>query len=483
MTLRELLHSLGCLPPSGADPSVTELYWDSRAVQPGGLFLACRGEHVHGERFIPQALARGAVAVLVESEATTVTWREQRPCIPIPRLSRRLGALASHFHGNPGQKLRITGITGTNGKTTVAYLLTHAWSRRESTAMMGTLGNGPLERLRKTTFTTPLAPELQQQLAQFVATGVTRVNMEVSSHALDQGRAEGTPLECAVFTNLTHDHLDYHGTLERYAEAKSRLFTWPGLRHAVINLDDPFAAQLLARSPAKCLTYSLRQEATCRAVAINPTPTGVRLHLQSQWGEGVLSSQLYGEFNAANLLAALVALVAGGMAFETALMALAEVPPVPGRLEVLRFPGHPTVVIDYAHTPDGLAQALLALRAHFPKTPLTCVFGCGGNRDREKRPRMGAIAEQGADRVILTNDNPRDEDPAAIAAAIQSGAREGSQWPVLLDRREAIATALAQASPESVVLVAGKGHEETQEIAGQFHPFLDRAVITQCLGL
>jgi len=486
MRLRELLAPWAIL-PDDCNPQITSLHLDSRDVQPGGLFIARQGGHWHSAQFIPQAIAQGAEAILVEQDTQEITWPTPScPCIALPQVSQRLGFLAARFYGNPSAQLSITGITGTNGKTTVAHLLTHAWTGHKPTAVVGTLGNGVLGNLHKTPFTTPQAPELQQQLAAFVAAGITQVQMEVSSHALDQGRVNGIHFDSAIFTNLTHDHLDYHGTLDRYGQAKSRLFTWPGLAHAVINLDDPFATTLLRliQAPTHIHTYAMmpQSSATCRVSSIAYHADGLRLDIASTWGSGSLESRLLGGFNAANLAAALTTLNAQGWAWEDALAALQQAPPVRGRLEVLRRKGHPLFVIDYAHTPDGLEQALRALRAHFPGYTLHCVFGCGGNRDRDKRPRMGAIAERGADAIILTNDNPRHENPADIVAAIAQGMINPQRAQVILDRQTAIETAYRQAGARSVILVAGKGHEEIQQVGNEQYPFSDHRVVEQCLG-
>lgn len=462
---------------------IHDLFLDSRAVTPGSLFFAYPGAKADGREFIAQAVARGAVAIAyeagdgfrVKAEATPeVLW------LPVENLQARVGEVAARFYEHPTSALRVIGVTGTNGKTSithfVAQALHHAGRR---SAVLGTIGNGVWPTLAASLHTTEDPITLQKTLAEFRAMGVTDVAMEVSSHALAQGRMTGTVVDTAVFTQLSRDHLDYHGTMEAYAAAKARLFVHPGLQHAVINLDDPWGQQYLANLPAnvRAITYSMEgriypNTAYVNAARIETTDTGYQIALDSSLGAGELHCALVGKFNIANLLATLGVLLAGGSELQPALEALSHVLPVQGRMQLLGGGECPRVVVDYAHTPDALEKALLALKAHC-RGQLWCVFGCGGDRDRGKRPLMAAVAARLADRVVITNDNPRTEDPQDIAAEILAGVHDQTRLQVLLDRREAIRWAVQNADRHDMVLIAGKGHEKTQTIGQHTLPFDD----------
>jgi UDP-N-acetylmuramoyl-L-alanyl-D-glutamate--2,6-diaminopimelate ligase len=464
-------------------PTARNMTADSRRVGPGDVFLAYPGNVHDGRTHIVQAIHAGAAVVAWEPDgwAWSPDWRA--PHLPVAGLRQRAALLAAAWHGQPSEALWMTGVTGTNGKTSVAQWLAAAWSNLgRKTATIGTIGNGFMDdqghvladgALAQATHTTPDAVSLQGLLAHYRDLGAKGVAMEVSSHGLDQGRVDGVAFDVAVFTNLSRDHLDYHGDMASYAAAKSRLFRWPGLKWAVLNQDDELGADLateLRASPVRVLSYGFKS-GDLRAERCHADRLGLRLEIVSPWGRGELVSPLLGEFNAYNLLAALGALLAGDVPLSDALAALGRVHPAAGRMQ--RVDGAetgPTVIVDFAHTPDALEKALAALK---PLTPgrLICVFGCGGGRDTGKRPLMGAAVAAVADSAIVTSDNPRNEDPAHIVEGILAGMPPGQA--VMLDRRAAIRAAILDAGPEDIVVLAGKGHEDYQEIQGVKHPFSD----------
>ena len=480
MTAREL----ACLLDGIADPAgfgavaVAGLALDSRQVREGEAFIALRGTQAHGVDFAAEAVRRGARVVLAEAPARAVVGIDV-PLLWIDDLHARLGELAARFYGRPSASLHVIGVTGTNGKTSIVQLLAQALERcGRRAATIGTLGAGLHRALREGERTTPDAIQVQRLLADFRAQGASHVAMEVSSHALEQGRVGAVAFETAVFTNLTRDHLDYHGSMAAYGAAKARLFAWPGLRTAVINIDDAFGRDLAATLAAdvRLLRYSAAGEETAELAArdVVTTAAGLAFTLRTPWGTARVQSPLLGRFNVANLLAVAAVLGDQGVAFADLVAALSDLQPIAGRMNRLGGEaGRPLVVVDYAHTPDALEQALTALRAHCAGR-LICVFGCGGERDAGKRPQMGAIAERLADVSIVTDDNPRGEDGDAIVAQILAGM--SAPATVLRDRAAAIGHALAMARPEDVVLIAGKGHETYQEDARGKHPFDDRAV-------
>jgi len=470
---------------AAATIAVRGLQLDSRRVQPGEAFVALHGTQRHGIDFVAQALAAGAALVLAEAPAppdapqlSQVIW--------IDDLGARLGSIAARFYGEPSRALRVIGVTGTNGKTSSVQLLTQALEllgRRA--ASIGTLGAGLHGQLDAGARTTPDAISVQRLLRGFADAGASDVAMEVSSHALQQGRVNGVHFSVAAFTNLTRDHLDYHGTMQAYGAAKARLFTWPGLRVAVLNIDDAFGARLVANMALgiRVLRVSALGDANAElhAEAIVCTPDGIRFTLHTPWGSGTLRSPLLGRFNVDNLLLVAACLGALEFPFVRMLDALNRLEPIRGRMNRLGGTAtQPLLVIDYAHTPDALQQALRALRAHCVGH-LWCVFGCGGERDVGKRPQMGALAADLADRVLLTDDNPRGEDGDAIIAAIRAGMPDASAVLVERDRARAIALAVREARAGDVVLIAGKGHETCQEIAGTTRPFDDLAVARAAL--
>jgi UDP-N-acetylmuramoyl-L-alanyl-D-glutamate--2,6-diaminopimelate ligase len=459
---------------------IADLTLDSRQVTPGAAFVAVAGASSHGLAYADEALARGAAIVLYEPDSGH--GAVATPSLAVPGLKARLGELARAFFAVAPEPA-IVGVTGTNGKTTVAYLLAQAWGQpQRPCAYVGTLGYGVPPALKHHALTTPDCLTLHRELAEL---GAPRVAMEVSSHALAQHRIAGLRFETAVFTNLTRDHLDEHGDLASYGNAKRRLFLLPMLRHAVINVDDAFGESLAAGLAGSCelVRTSLRSASADLVGDLRRADlSGVELAIAGRFGVQRLRSKLVGEFNAENLLSALGALLAHGMSLEAACAALGAASAAPGRMEVLGGPPQqPWVVIDYAHTPDALQRVLTTLAAAAGE--LWCVFGCGGDRDRGKRPLMGAIAADVADRIVLTDDNPRSEDPAAIIREIRAGIGAHPHVSVIHDRREALQSAIEKARPGDVVLIAGKGHEAEQLIGVERRPLSDRAIAAELLGV
>ena len=461
---------------------------DSRLVSPGKVFAAYRGQAADGRAFIPDAIARGADAVLWDAFGFRWNPAWDVANLAVDDLRANLGAIADYIYGRPSRSLWIAGVTGTNGKTSCSHWIAQcldACGRRAG--IIGTLGNGLVGAMSPSTHTTPDAALVHATLAAMRDAGASAVAMEVSSHALDQGRVNGVEFDVALFTNLTRDHLDYHGTMAAYGTAKARLFTWPGLESRVINVDDPFGQSLAEAARGRrqsVLTYGL-VNADIVAAAIGNTQAGIRMAVDTPWGSGEVAAQVAGTFNASNMLGVLGVLLAGDISLDDALGALAQITAPPGRMQ--RFGGGfaPLVVVDYAHSPDALEKALTALRpAVVDGGELICVFGCGGDRDAGKRPDMGRIAALLADRVVVTCDNPRGEDPASIAEAVVRGVRETgrSRWTLELDRGTAIREAIASARGGDVVLVAGKGHEDYQEAKGERTHFSDAEVATSALA-
>ena len=467
------------------DIVVRGLTLDSRAVQPGDAFVAIAGFGAHGLNFAAQAKENGASAVLFEPPVPD-GLEAPRDAIPVPGLRARMGAMADRFHATPSQDMKMVGVTGTNGKTSTVQLLAQAWHLRGvRCATVGTLGAGMYGEVVPTGFTTPLVLQMHALLAQFRDAGAKAVAMEVSSHALDQGRVDAVHFDVGVFTNLTRDHLDYHGDMERYGAAKSLLFFRTGLKAGVVNLDDAYGRELFARLPhgLQRVGVSSRGEdaATVRADGLRLDGTGIAFDLVIGEERQPVQSRLLGRFNVDNLLAVAGALHALGDTPSDIARTLSRLLPIHGRMNRLGGDGKaPLVVIDYAHTPDALEQALSSLRDHV-QGRLVCVFGCGGDRDVGKRPQMAEIAERLADVVIVTDDNPRTEDGGRIVADILAGFARPEAATVQRDRGLAIAHAIALAGADDIVLVAGKGHEPYQDIQGVKHPFDDTAVARKAL--
>ncbi len=460
-----LLHKLGV--------SVSALTSDSRLARPGVAFAAYPGAAQDGRSFIPQAIAEGAPAVIWEEDHFLWDPAWQVPNLAVPGLKQRLGEIAACVYGDPSSRLHMIGVTGTNGKTSVTHWIAQALNHTGMpSAVIGTLGNGFAGQLTPASNTTPDAVQLQEALARYVSEGAHACAMEVSSHGLHQGRVNGCRFNVAVLTNLSRDHLDYHGSMEAYAAAKAQLFAWPGLEHAVLNMDDAFGQMLSAKAAgAKVVGYGFRQGEVV-AEACKEGRDGLVLSLNTAWGRGELKASLLGRFNAYNLLAALAALLVSDVPFEEACAALEKVTPPAGRMQMLGGGRQPLVVVDYAHTPDALEKVLATLRPLAGEGRVICVFGCGGNRDKGKRPLMGRAASQGADLLFVTSDNPRNEDPLAIIADILHGVKTDTAR-IESDRARAIFEAVGEAGVDDIVLIAGKGHEDYQEAQGLKMHFSD----------
>ncbi|MCG7981255.1 MAG: UDP-N-acetylmuramoyl-L-alanyl-D-glutamate--2,6-diaminopimelate ligase [Candidatus Thiodiazotropha lotti] len=494
--LTTLLAGLADL-PSEQDRQIGGLCLDSRQLVEGDLFLACAGTRQHGLAYAEQAIAQGAEAIVWEpdgGEGDRLAGALQNcalPLIKVANLSRSLSEIAGRFYDHPSRAMNLYGITGTNGKTSICQLLAQALESEQPCGMVGTLGAGLPGQLETTGMTTPDAVSVQQILSRLLGQGAKSVAMEVSSHALDQYRVDGVAFDCAIFTNLSRDHFDYHGSLENYGNAKRRLFQLPELGRAVINLDDPFGRQLAESLCQKMPVYgySIEPDSTLpdgvqgwvRATSLQATGEGLSLSVSTPAGESRLESGLLGRFNGANLLAVLSVLLINGWPLERAVAVLAKLSTVPGRMERFGDSAKPTVVVDYAHTPDALEKALQALRLHCAGQ-LIVVFGCGGDRDPGKRPMMGEVAASEADLCYLTDDNPRSESSAEIIKQILAGMPNVDQVEVEADRGKAIRQAVSAAKPGDLVLVAGKGHEDYQLVADQVLHFDDREVVQAALA-
>ncbi|WP_323845063.1 UDP-N-acetylmuramoyl-L-alanyl-D-glutamate--2,6-diaminopimelate ligase [Microbulbifer magnicolonia] len=481
VSLKDLVPGYAGIP----DVAVTGVALDSRLVQPGDVFMALRGTVVDGREYIDAAIAAGAGAVLADGDKLECKTRDGIQVVSVPGLAKRVGEIAARFHGNPTEQIHLVGVTGTNGKTTCAYLTSQLLARHfGSAALMGTIGNGIWTdghiELQETGLTTPDPVRLQADYAAFRDQGVRAAAMEVSSHSLSQGRVHGLIFDTAIFTNLSRDHLDYHGNMAAYGAAKEKLFGLPKLKRGIINLDDPFGAQLVERCKLrnlKVITYGL-QAGDLHATDLRRHEGGFSVQLTTPWGSGELRAPLIGDFNIHNALAVVAAAASAGMPFEDILTAFPAIKAVPGRMERVKVPGADAsaeadvgVLVDYAHTPDALRAALAAARPYC-RGKLWCVFGCGGDRDTGKRAPMGRIASEMADHAIVTSDNPRSEDPQKIIDDILEGA--ASNIEVEIDRATAIARAVAAAQPGDIVLIAGKGHEDYQIIGSEKIHFCDR---------
>lgn len=492
-----------------ADLTVTNITDDSRRVTPGALFLAYPGLQADGRDYIPDAIKQGATVICYDSEGCkprTVNHLTLNSTVfySLVNLRTHVGKIASAFYNYPSQKLTTVGITGTNGKTSCTQFLMQALTAIEcktatllKPAVIGTLGYGFLPHLQAhahsvtDAITTPDAVNLQAELHQLVTEGATMLALEVSSHALDQYRVDGTALDIAVFTQLSRDHLDYHGSMGAYAKAKQRLFDWPGLKQRVLNIDDDFGQYLLTRYP-NSLRYGVTSQADIHLAQLKHQEQGFALTINTPWGTIRTLLNLFGEFNVSNVLAVIAVLGELGVSVTEMETCLPQLTAVTGRMQLLKTPKSPKVIIDYAHTPDALQQVLQTLRPHC-QGQLWCIFGCGGDRDVGKRAMMGKIAETYSDRVVLTTDNPRYEAPEQIVRHIQAGFRDpGHIVPermvpehivIELDRARAIDYALQQATVNDMILLAGKGHEDYQIVGGQRLPFSDIDYVQQRLNL
>jgi UDP-N-acetylmuramoyl-L-alanyl-D-glutamate--2,6-diaminopimelate ligase len=480
MALPELLCSDN---PAYADIMIEGMQLDSRKVRPGDLFVAMPGEIHDGRQFIEQAVANGASAVVAEAPVSGFVDAISVPVLEVPDLRFEAGELAARFYRDPSKRMHVIGVTGTNGKTTTSRIIGQlVRALGEPCGVIGTLGSTLGDEVSQATNTTPDPISLQRQLARWDEQDVGVVSMEVSSHALVQGRVNGVTFESAIYTNLSHDHLDYHGSMEAYGRAKLRLFAWESLRRAVINADDPFADQVRAAvaGGAEVLTYSASGgPADVRVENAVFTANGVRGELHTPWAEADFFCPLVGEFNLSNFAAAVAVLVRTEEELAAMLEAAVKLSPVPGRMQAISNALELQVVVDYAHTPQALEQVLNALRPHVSGALIT-VFGCGGDRDWEKRQLMGRIACTLSDQVVVTSDNPRSETPLQIMHDIELGC--SGPYELIEDRAEAIATAIAGMGPEDCVVIAGKGHEDYQLVEGARLPFSDAAQASDALA-
>ncbi|MCY4470822.1 MAG: UDP-N-acetylmuramoyl-L-alanyl-D-glutamate--2,6-diaminopimelate ligase [Thiotrichales bacterium] len=472
--------------PSGLDRVVTAVCDDSRAVAPGALFFARKGLRVDASRFADSAIASGAAAVVIEGGPMTVRLDAGAGGGRIPHVASAIGHAASRFYGDPSEHLAVAAVTGTNGKTSVTHFTAQACGER--CAVMGTLGAGSPGKLENVALTTPGPIEIHRRLAGLRDAGLDMLAMEVSSHALDQRRIEAVDVDTAVFTNLSRDHLDYHSDMAAYARAKASLFEVPSLAHAVVNVDDRFGRELSGSLPRGIesvpLTLADERSPTAARPSVQGRITemgqGLSLDVVSPWGSGALTTRLLGRFNAYNLLAAIAVACLHGHRLDAVLDRLHGIEPIVGRMQRIGGDSRPLVVVDYSHTPDALRSALAALQP-ICEGALWCVFGCGGERDRGKRPQMAEAAQGCADRIIVTDDNPRGENGDAIVADIMDGFARPDAVCVERDRGRAIHRAIAGARASDVVLVAGKGHEVSQERDGARLPFSDVAVARHAL--
>jgi UDP-N-acetylmuramoyl-L-alanyl-D-glutamate--2,6-diaminopimelate ligase len=479
MSVQTLLEGwCDCVP----DVVIKGIELDSRRVQEGQAFLAVAGASTHGLAYATQAQAHGASVIIHDGLAEVPPLAI--PAVVVPELGKLLSSIAARFFHSPSDHLTIAGVTGTNGKTSTAHYIAQSWQRTSNDAgIIGTIGYGPLAALKPADMTTPDPISLQAMLSGCIDQGVEKLAMEVSSHALDQGRCDDVAFDAAVFTNLSRDHLDYHGTMEAYAAAKRRLFIDCHPRFAVINLDDSFGKILAGEigNGTQVFTYGTNGSSELRGSVLQMDSLGMKLSIDSPWGGGEVRTGLLGAFNLSNLLATAGTLALLGLPWSQVMYQLEIMRAVPGRMHCMGGEvGRPVVVVDYAHTPDALRQALTALRSHL-HGQLVCVFGCGGDRDSGKRPMMAQVAESLADRIVITTDNPRGEQPAAIIGDMLAGLEQPGQAQVVEDRAAAIRQAVLGSGAGDIVLIAGKGHEAWQEMQGQKIPFSDEATVNAVL--
>ena len=473
--------------PSVFDVTIHGLTTDSRNVSAGDAFVALAGTRTPADHYVKDAIEAGATVILLEV-ASADECHEQGSAliVPVVGLRAELGRIADRFYEHPSQRLKLIGVTGTNGKTSVSHYIARLLQETGTPCgIIGTLGYGMPGALQEASHTTPDVVQVNRVLSKIIGQGGRAAAMEVSSHALDQGRVDGLTMTGAVFTNLTRDHLDYHGSMEAYGAAKARLFTREELHFAIINFDDPFGRQLFEQLDGQCdrVRYSLHESQTeLWLTSIQQTNGGFTATVDGLWGAFEFSASILGSFNVSNLLASMAAVLSLGVPVERVQSAVERLIPPPGRLEPFTGANGVRVVVDYAHTADALNNALAALRPHVTGR-LICVFGCGGDRDAGKRPEMGREAEQAADVVFVTDDNPRSEDPDRITDQILEGMSEPDQVSVIHDRAEAIRQAIAMAEAGDIVLIAGKGHEAWQETATQRLPFSDAEQVRHALSL
>ena len=480
--LSDLLQGIAAAP----DIPVLGIASDSRQLRDGYLFLAVQGLTTHGLDFLEQARQAGASAVAWDASTGTAPENAGLPLIAVHGLAQQVGEIADRFYGHPSERLDVIGVTGTNGKTTVAWMIAQAGELLgETCGYIGTLGHGVGEVEAANGMTTPPVVDLHRQLAEFVDQDAVSAAVEVSSHALSQGRVDGVRFDTAVFTNLSRDHLDYHTDMAEYFDSKARLFLECSPRHRIINIDSHYGLRLASLCGPDVVTVSTKFDrapsghpfVSVRSVVASPKGSDVRF--ASSWGGGRFTLQLPGDFNVANAASVLALLLLKGVAVEQACDLVSQLQAPPGRMQRVAREG-PAVFIDYAHTPSALDGALQALRAHCAGE-LWCVFGCGGDRDRGKRPQMGKAAERQCDHVVLTADNPRSEDPTHIIDDILRGMDHPEQVIVIEDRSAAIGWTIGRAAADDVVLIAGKGHETYQEAGGQRVSISDYGIASRAL--
>ena len=487
-TLTNLATALDSLPAQIVDVTA-----NSREARPGAAFLAYRGGVRDGRDFIADAISRGVSVVLYDPENFDWNADWKVPCLAVPNLKAHASHIAGHIYGHPADALWMTGVTGTNGKTSVAQWIAQGLQQaNRKSAVLGTIGNGMVGHLQPSDTTTLDAVVLQRHLRDYAKLGAVACAMEVSSHGLDQGRVADIKFDVAVYTNLTRDHLDYHVTMEAYGEAKAKLFGMPGLKHAVINADDAFGQELIRRITSNenpdlhLIRTSTRQNghhADLVARQLSVSAAGLAFEIGGKFGRASVESDILGAFNVSNLLQVIAALIASGVSLEEAAAIACKLPPVPGRMQTVRATDRnkPLVVVDYAHTPDALEKALSTIAAIVPENGrLISVFGCGGDRDRGKRPQMGGISARYADLSIVTSDNPRTENPQRVIEDIEAGMK-GAHFRAIADRHQAIFEALREARTGDIVVIAGKGHEDYQIIGDTRHHFSDVEVAREAL--
>ncbi len=492
--LRALLQGYADV-PAEQDCALSAIQLDSRKLKGGELFVALPGSRMDGVEFIGQAVQAGAAAVIYATPLTddavlAAAQREGVPLLRIASLRDQLGEIAARFYGHPSRSMTVVGVTGTDGKTSVSHFIAQAMrALGKPCAVIGTIGNGLPGQEQSASHTTPDAIALQQLFAELRAQSVDSVSMEVSSHGLDQGRVNGTGMDIAVLTNLARDHMDYHKSLAAYAEAKRKLFQLPGLRAAVLNCDDDFGCLLADELELPVYGYGFTDDMPptlqmrVKGSQLRLHASGLQFTVASGGQQFIVRSPLLGRFNASNLLAVVATLIVLGVPLPEAVELVHQLQAVPGRMQLHQCAGKPAVVVDYAHTPQALAAVLRSLREHLAERggELWCVFGCGGDRDKGKRALMGAVAERYADSLVVTSDNPRTEQPEAIAEDILDGISDRSKVVLELDRARAIRRALSSAGADAVVLVAGKGHEDYQIIGEQRLAFSDNQQVQQML--
>ncbi|RDH81333.1 MAG: UDP-N-acetylmuramoyl-L-alanyl-D-glutamate--2,6-diaminopimelate ligase [endosymbiont of Galathealinum brachiosum] len=496
ITLKQLLSGLSVsdyLP----ELEVKGLALDSRKVEQGYVFVALEGQFDHGLAYAEAAISRGAVAVLCDAKFDQYCQQilsklmSRAICVPVRDLQNKLGEMAGKFYGEPSEKIFVCGVTGTDGKTSVSHFIAQAMNQAYgSAAVVGTLGNGLINNLQESSHTTPDVISLHQMMSDFCLRGVEHVAMEVSSHGLDQKRSAGIDFDVAVLTNLSRDHLDYHGDVESYKQAKKKLFTESNEKALVLNIDDSFGAELYAerKNINPIWLYGLDEKRVKQsklyvyATGIQNEMNGISFMLKSSEGASQVSIKLIGEFNVYNALACFCVLLENGINFNHAIKYIENLHTVPGRMELFVNENKPSVVIDYAHTPEALSQALINVRKHVAGKVI-CVFGCGGDRDTGKRPLMAQAAEKLSDLVIITNDNPRTESPEKIIDDIKQGIINELKLIVELDREKAIQHAIEMATSDDLVLIAGKGHELYQVIGNEKIAFSDRKIALLTLGV